>query len=193
MQSSGRTNIGAQSLPSTISFLLLNRFVQTCMTLTKEIGFRLVNHSTEFQSEESLRLGEDMETARLRWRFSFVEQQALPFCRQHRLYRQGVALIDTRQVHSQGTTTSRQNCTDRTRAQGQKGWAANGIGVSRIGGIEPSEPLMPPYGSLGTVDSRELQVNRSCNCNSRSPSEHEKGQDPGIGGERGVSESKERR
>ena len=95
------------SFPATFSLLLLA--MSTCgdvgsdvHALIKELATRRVQHRSETYSNESQHLAEGPEVARLRWRYSFVLQQALSFRSRHHLRRQGVALASTRQPHSQG-------------------------------------------------------------------------------------------
>ena len=98
--------------------------------LIKELAIRRVEHRSETHSNESQHLVERTEVARLRWRFSFVLQQALSFRTRHHLCRQGVALASTRQLRSQGPVSVQAHCTERvTGSEGQEG--ANGI----VGGI----------------------------------------------------------
>ena len=94
------------SFPATYSFLPLA--MSTCgdvgsdvHALTKELAIRRVEHRPEAHSNESQRLAEGTEIARLRRRFSFVLQQALSFRTRHHLCRQGVALASTQQLRSQ--------------------------------------------------------------------------------------------
>ena len=70
--------------------------------LVKELAHRRVTYGSELHSEESWRLAEGTEVARLRRRFSFVLQQALSFRTRHHLCRQGVSLTSL-------------NCNNRTR------------------------------------------------------------------------------
>ena len=67
------------------------------------------------------------EVARLRWRFSFVLQQALSFRTRHHLCRPGVALASTRQPCSQGPASVQAHRTGgMTGSEEQEG--ANGVG-----------------------------------------------------------------
>ena len=91
------------SFPATYSLLPLA--MSTCgevspdvHALYKELAIRRVEHSSEVHTEESRRLAEGVEIARLRRRFSFVLQQALSFRTRHHLCRQGVTLGDSHQV-----------------------------------------------------------------------------------------------
>ena len=96
-------------------------------TLIKELAIRRVQHRSETYSNESQHLAEGTEVARLRWRFSFVLQQALSFRTRHHLCRQGVALASTRQHHSQGPSSVQAHRTGGvTESEGQEG--ANGVG-----------------------------------------------------------------
>ena len=95
--------------------------------LIKELAIRRVQHRSETCSNESQRLAEGTEVARLRRRFSFVLQQALSFRTRHHLCRQGVALASTRWPHSQGPASVQAHRTGRvTGSKGQEG--ANGVG-----------------------------------------------------------------
>ena len=80
-------------------------------------------------------LAEGTEVAPLRWRFSFVLQQALSFRTRHRLCRQGVALASTRRPHSQGPASVQAHRTGGvTGLEGQEG--ANGVGGGiGVGGV----------------------------------------------------------
>ena len=73
-------------------------------THTNTHTHRRVTYSSELHSEESRRLTEGTEVARLRRRFSFVLQHALSFRTRHHLCRQGVSLTSA-------------NGSNRTRAQ----------------------------------------------------------------------------
>ena len=95
------------SFPATYSLLPLA--VSTCgevgsdvHALTKELAIRRVQHRSVTHSDESQHLAEGTEVARLRRRFYFVLQRALPFRTSHHLCRQGVTLASTRQPRSQG-------------------------------------------------------------------------------------------
>ena len=95
--------------------------------LIKELAIRRVQHRSETYSNKSQHLAEGTEVARLRWRFSFVLQQALSFCTRHHLCRQGVALASTRHPHSQGPASVQAHRTGRvTGSEGEEG--ANGVG-----------------------------------------------------------------
>ena len=98
------------SFPATYSLLPLA--MSTCgdvgsdvHVLIKELAIRRAQHRSETYSNESQHLAEGTEVARLRRRFCFVLQQALPFRTRHHLCRQGVALASTRQPHSQGSAS----------------------------------------------------------------------------------------
>ena len=94
--------------------------------LVKELAIRRVQHRSE-TSNESQHLAEGTEVVRLRWRFSFVLQQALSFRTRHHLCRQGVALASTRQPHSQGpASVQAHRIGGVTEFEGQEG--ANGVG-----------------------------------------------------------------
>ena len=96
--------------------------------LIKELAIRRVDHRSETHSNESQHLAEGTEVARLRRRFSFVLQQALSFRTRHHLCRYGVALVSTRQLHSQGPVSGQAH-----RTEGREG--ANGVGgVVGVGG-----------------------------------------------------------
>ena len=95
--------------------------------LIKELAIRRVQHRSETYSNESQRLAEGTEVARLRRRLSFVLQQALSFRTRHHLCRQGVALASTRRPHSQGPASVQAHRPGGiTGSEGQKG--ANGVG-----------------------------------------------------------------
>ena len=95
--------------------------------LTKELAIRHVEHGSETHSNESQHLAEGPEVARLRQRFSFVLQQALPFRTRHHLCRQRVVLASTRQLRSQGAMSVQAHRTEG--ATGSVGWKeANGVG-----------------------------------------------------------------
>ena len=119
------------SFPATYSLLPLA--MSTCgdvgsdmHTLIKELPIRRVQHRSE-TSNESQRLAEGTEEARLRRRFSFALQQALSFRMRHHFCRQGVALASTRQPHSQGPASVQAHRTEGvTGSEGQEG--ANGVG-----------------------------------------------------------------
>ena len=123
--------------------------------LIKELAIRRAKNSSEVHSEESRRLAEGTEIARLRRRFSFVLQQALSFRTRHHLCRQGVALTRTHHVRSPDTSPEG-NCTDRNKPQGREGGAADGSGERRVGGTEPA------IDRSNIVDMRESE-----RCNSR--------------------------
>ena len=100
--------------------------------LIKELAIRQVQHRSETYSNESQHLVEGIEVARLRWRFSFVLQQALSFRTRHHLCRQGVALASTRRPHSQGPASVQAHRTGEvTGSEGQEGAneVGGGIGV----------------------------------------------------------------
>ena len=127
------------SFPATYSLLPLA--VSTCSdvgsdvhALIKELAIRRVPHRSETHSNESQRLAEGTEVARLRRRFSFILQQALSFRTRHHLCRQGVALASTRQPRSHGPTSVQAHRTGRvTGSKEQEG--ANGVGDGiRVGG-----------------------------------------------------------
>ena len=99
--------------------------------LIEELAIRRVEYKSETYSNESQHLAEGTEVARLRRRFSFVLQQALPFRTRHHLCRQEVAIASTRQPHSQGSASAQAHRTGGvTGSEGQEG--ANGVG-GRIG------------------------------------------------------------
>ena len=120
------------SFPTTYSLLPLA--MSTCgdvgsdvHALIKELAIRRVQHRSETYANESQHLAEGAEVARLRRRFSFVLQQALPFRTRHHLCRQGVALASTRRPHSQGPASVQAHRTGGvTGSEGQEG--ANGVG-----------------------------------------------------------------
>ena len=120
------------SFPATYSLLLLA--MSTCgdvssdvHALIKEPAIRRVQLRSETYSNESQHLAEGTKVARLRWRFSFVLQQALSFRTPHHLCRQGVALASTRQPHSQDPASVKTHRTGGvTGSEGQEG--ANGVG-----------------------------------------------------------------
>ena len=98
--------------------------------LIKEFALRRVQHRSDTHSNESQHLAEGTEVARLRRRFSFLLQQELSFLARHHLCRQGVALVSTRQPHSQGPASIQAHRTGGvTGSEGQEG--ANGV----VGGI----------------------------------------------------------
>ena len=123
--------------------------------LIKELAIRRAKNSSEVHSEESRRLAEGTEIARLRRRFSFVLQQALSFRTRHHLCRQRVALTRTHHVRSPDTSPEG-NCTDRNKPQGREGGAADGSGERRVGGTEPA------IDRSNIVDMRESE-----RCNSK--------------------------
>ena len=95
--------------------------------LIKELTIRRVQHRSETYSNESQHLAEGTEVARLRRRFSFVLQQALPFRTRHHLCRQGDSLTSTRRPHSQGLASVQAHRTGGViGSEGQEG--ANGVG-----------------------------------------------------------------
>ena len=102
--------------------------------LIQELAIRRVQRRSETYSNESQRLAEGTEVARLRRQFSFVLQQALSFRTRHHLWRQGVALASTRQPHSQGPASVQAPRTGGvTESEGQEG--ANGVrGGIGVGG-----------------------------------------------------------
>ena len=96
--------------------------------LIKALAIRQIEHRSETHSNESQHLASETEEARLRWRFSFVLQQALLFLTRHHLCRQRVTLAGTRQVRSQGPVSVHAHCPEGvTRSEGRKG--ANGVEV----------------------------------------------------------------
>ena len=127
------------SFPAIYSFIPLD--MSTCgevgsdvHALIKEFAIRLVEHRSETHSNESQHLAEETEVARLRRRFSFVLQQALPFRTRHHLCRQRVALASTRQLRSQGPVSIQVHRTEGiTGSEGREG--ANGVGCGiEVGG-----------------------------------------------------------
>ena len=126
------------SFPATYS--LLSLAMSTCgevrsdvHALIKELTIRRVKHRSETYSNESQRLVERTEVARLRRRFSFGLQQALSFRTRHHLCRQGVELASIRQLHSQSPVSVHAHRTERvTGSEGQEG--ANGVGGGIGGG-----------------------------------------------------------
>ena len=98
--------------------------------LTKGIAIRRVEHRSEILSNESQHLAKGTEVARLWRRFSFVLQQALSFRTRHRLYRQAVALANTRHLRSQGPVSVHAICTE-----GVTGSKAHEAGNGTRGGI----------------------------------------------------------
>ena len=102
--------------------------------LIKELAIRWVEHSrSKTHSNESQHLAEGTEVTRLRWRFSFVLQQALSFRTRHHLCRQGVALASIRQLRSQGPMSVQAHRTETvTGSGGREG--ANGVGGGIGGG-----------------------------------------------------------
>ena len=80
--------------------------------LIKELAIRRIEHRSKIYSNESKHLTEGTEVARLRRRFSFVLQQALPFRTRHQLCRQRVALAGTRQLRSPGLVSVHVYCTE---------------------------------------------------------------------------------
>ena len=112
--------------------------------IIKELAIRRVQHRSETYSNESQHLAEGTEVARLRRRFSFVLQQALPFRTRHHLCRQGVALASTRQFRSQGPASVQAHRTGGvTGSEGQEG--ANGVG----GGIGVGGENLDGNGDVG--------------------------------------------
>ena len=93
-----------------------------------------VEHRSETHSDESQHLAEGTEVARLRWRLSFVLQQALSFRTLPHLCRQGVALESAQQLPPQGSVSVQAHRTEGvTGTEGQEG--ANGVGGGiRVGG-----------------------------------------------------------
>ena len=114
--------------------------------LVKELVIRRVELGPEVHSEESRRLAQGMEIARLRRRFSFVLQQALSFRTRHHLCRQGVTLSDSHHLRPQD---------DRT--QGREGGAADDIGERSAG---ETEPATPPQETNRVVDLGEQMGRR---------------------------------
>ena len=120
------------SFPATYSLLPLA--LSTCgdvgsdvHALIKELAIRRVQYRSETYSNESQHLAEGTEVARLRWRFSFVLQQALSFRTRHHLCRQGVAFASTRRPHSQSPASVQAHRTGGViGSEGQEG--ANGVG-----------------------------------------------------------------
>ena len=120
------------SFPATYSLLPLA--MSTCgdvgsdvHALIKELAIRRVQHRSETYTNESQHLAEGTEVARLRWRLSFVLQQALSFRTRHHLCRQGAALASTRRPHSQGSASVQAHRTGGvTGSEGQE--RANGVG-----------------------------------------------------------------
>ena len=96
--------------------------------LIKELSIRRVQHRSETYSNEFQHLAEGTEVSRLRRLFSFVLQQALSFRTRHHLFcRQGVALANTRQPHSQGPASVQAHRTGEvTGSEIQEG--PNGVG-----------------------------------------------------------------
>ena len=107
---------------------------RACPHFIKELAIRRVEHRSETHSNESQHLVEGTEVARLRRRFSFVLQQALPLRTRHHLCRQGVTFASTRQFRSQGPVSAQAHRTEGvTGSEGQEG--ANGVGGGiRVGG-----------------------------------------------------------
>ena len=130
------------SFPATYSLLPLA--MSTCGDVVsdvhatiKELAIRRVQQRSEIYSNESQHLAEGTEVARLRRRFSFVLQQALSFRTRHHLCRQRVALVSTRQPHSQSPVSVQAHCTGGvTGSEEQKGANAveGGIGVGGVNG-----------------------------------------------------------
>ena len=93
------------SFPASYSLLLLvmstyGEAGSDVHTLIKKLAIRRIEHRPEIHSNDSQHLVEGREEARLwRW-FAFVLQWALPIHTRHNIYRQGVALADTRQLRS---------------------------------------------------------------------------------------------
>ena len=103
--------------------------------LIKELAIRRVEYRSETHSNESQHLAEGTEVARLRRRFSFVLQQALSFRTRHNLCRQGVALANTRQLHSQCPVSVQAYRTEGvTRPEGQKRANEVGGGIGDVNG-----------------------------------------------------------
>ena len=95
--------------------------------LIKELAIRRVEHRSETHSNESQHLVEATEVARLRWRFSFVLQQALSFRTRYHFCRQGLALASTRLLRSHGPVSVQAHRTEGvTGSEGREG--ANGVG-----------------------------------------------------------------
>ena len=127
------------SFPATYSFLPLA--MSTCCdvgsdvhALMKELAIRRVQHRSETHSNESQHVAEGTEVARLRWRFSFVLQQALSFRTLHYLCRQGVALASTRHLRSQGPVSVQGHRTEGVTASGGQEGANRGGGGIGVGG-----------------------------------------------------------
>ena len=115
--------------------------------LTKELAIRRVHHRSETYSNESQHLAEGTEVARLRWRFSFVLQQALSFRKRHHLCRQGVALASTRQPYSQGPASVQAYRTGGvTGSEGQEGSNGVGGGIGVGGGNRDGDGDMNGHG-----------------------------------------------
>ena len=139
--------------------------------LIKELAHRRVTYSSELHSEESRRLAEGTEVARLRRRFSFVLQHALSFRTRHHLCRQGVSLTSANgnnrtraQERDRGTAVSNfdlqqqaesprpEECRNRgINTNGQDRWE-NGDGVAR-GTIRDNERCND---SVEEVDGTEV-------------------------------------
>ena len=102
-----------------------------------ELAIRRVQHRSETYSNESQHLAEGTEVARLRRRFSFVLQQALPFRTRHHLCRQGVALASTRQPPSQGPASVQAHGTGGvTGSENRKERTGSGAGLESGVGTE---------------------------------------------------------
>ena len=93
----------------------------------KKLAPRRVEHMSMIYSKESQHLAEGAEVARFRQQFSFVLQQRISFRTRHDLCRQGVALVGTRQLHSQGPVSVHAHRTEGVTGSERRG-GANGVG-----------------------------------------------------------------
>ena len=118
--------------------------------LTKELAIRRVQPRSETYSNESQHLAEGVEVARLRRRFSFDLQQALPFRTRHRLCREGVALASTRQLRSQDPVSVHAHRTEGvTGSEGQEVSNGGGGGIGVGGGIGDGNGVGSGNGDVG--------------------------------------------
>ena len=111
--------------------------------LIQELAHRRVNYSSELHSEESRRLAEGTEVARLRRRFSFVLQQALSSRTRHHLCRQGVSLTSS-------------NCNHMTRLQERdRGAAAGNYDLQQQASSSRQDPFRNIVANTNDRDRRE--------------------------------------
>ena len=104
--------------------------------LIKELAIRRGGHRSEKRSNEPQHLAQETEVARLRRRFSVLQQALLIRTRYH-LCKQGVALPGTRQLRSQGPVSVHAHRTEGvTESRGREGANRVGGGIGIRDGIE---------------------------------------------------------